>query len=214
MTHVTSIAGAVDLSTVLADLSSRRPVFHSEADLQFALAQAIAAADPDIQVRLEVRQPGDRAEYVDLVCAKSVRRTLIELKYATTGWVGKDPSGERFQVKHHAAYDLARRYFIHDVSRLERFTSEVDSDDGIALMLTNEPGLWNPRVGRRITRDAQFRIHEGRVLEGKLRWGNGGSSQFDQKLTGSYPAVWRDYSNLEGPRGQFRWLALPVGHSR
>jgi len=51
-----NIAGVLDLTTVTATLSDRRAVFHSEADFQFAIVQAITAAAPTGQVRLEVRQ--------------------------------------------------------------------------------------------------------------------------------------------------------------
>ncbi|MDF9717245.1 hypothetical protein [Nocardioides sp. ChNu-99] len=207
---MTRIAGVVDLATVMTNLSQQRPVFHSEADFQFALAQAVAAADSSIEVRLEVRQPAERAEYVDIVCQGPQRRTFIELKYATASWLGEDGRGEQFQLKNHAAYDLARRYFIHDVHRLERFTEAVPDADGVALMLTNEPGLWNPPTGR-VTRDTNFRVHEGRTLTGHLAWGSGDTPRYDQNLTGTYAVNWHDYSELDGGRGLFRWLALPVG---
>ncbi|MFW6773171.1 hypothetical protein ACOACO_02720 [Nocardioides sp. CPCC 205120] len=206
---MTPIAGSVDLATVMTNLSQQRPVFHSEADFQFALAQAIAAADSSIQVRLEVRQPAERAEYVDIVCRTKERRTLIELKYATASWRGEDGQGEHFQLKNHAAYDLARRYFIHDVHRLERFTEPASNTDGLAVMLTNVPGLWNPPAGR-VTRDADFRIHEGRTLAGHLQWANGSAPRFDQDLAGTYTAEWHDYWRFEGANGLFRWLAFSV----
>ena len=207
--QVTLIAGSLAVADAMATLSSRRPVFHSEADFQFAFAQAVTAANPSIEVRLEARQPADRAEYVDLVCWTAQQRTLIEFKYATAGWVGRDPAEEEFHVRNHAAYDLARRYFINDIHRLERFVDARPDTDGIAIMLTNEPGLWSD-AGRANARDLNFRIHEGRTLTGHLRWGTGDSPKYDQNLNGTYTAHWEDYSHLEGAKGQFRWLAIPV----
>ena len=203
------IAGVLDLIDLMATLSIRRPVFHSEADFQFAFAQAVTAADPRVQVRLEVRQTSDRAEYVDLVCWTPQQRTLIEFKYATAGWVGTDPHGEAFYVRNHAAYDLARRYFIHDIHRLETFTSEQPGTDGHAIMLTNEKGLWTER-GRPDARDRNFRLHDGRTLTGHLQWGSGDSPRYDQTLTGTYTLAWRDYSDLGQPKAQFRWLAVAM----
>lgn len=203
------IAGTLDLSKVMKGLAADRPVFHSEADFQFAFAQAIEAADPGIKVRLEVRQTRDRAEYVDLACWTSQQRTLIEFKYATAGWTGVDPHGEYYIVRHHAAYDLARRLFIHDIHRLEQFTTEQPGTNGLAIMLTNEPGLWTD-AGHRASRDTNFRIHEGRTLTGHLEWGNGGT-RYDQTLTGTYPIKWQDYSHLDGDKGLFRWTAVSVG---
>jgi hypothetical protein len=60
------IAGAVDVDTVLARLSSVRRVFHSEADFQHAFAWVLHEVDPSLNIRLEVRQ--DKREYVDLFC--------------------------------------------------------------------------------------------------------------------------------------------------
>lgn len=205
------IAGALDLDTVMAALSTRRPVFHSEADFQFAFAQAVAAADPNVQVRLEVRLAAERAEYVDLVCWTPQQRTLIEFKYATAGWQGADPSGEQFNVRNHAAYDLARRYFAHDIHRLEQFTAGQPNTDGLAIMLSNEPGLWEDR-GRADSRDRNFRIHQGRTLTGDLVWGAGGT-RYDQPLSGTYQLAWHDYSTSKPGKGRFRWLAVPVGNS-
>lgn len=203
------IAGTLDLTTVMEALSVRRPVFHSEADFQFAFAQAVAAADPSVEVRLEVRQAADKAEYVDLACWTPHQRTLIEFKYATAGWFGSDPSGERFYVRNHAAYDLARRYYIHDIKRLEQFTATASDTDGIAIMLTNEPSLWAD-TGRTGARDTNFRIHQGRTLTRHLRWGTGDTPEFDQHLHGTYTAHWHDYSHLDGPKGRFRWLEMSV----
>jgi hypothetical protein len=193
----------------MTSLSARRPVFHSEADFQFAFAQAVKEAAPEIEVRLEVRQSVERAEYVDLACSSARQRTLIELKYPTAGWIGTDGNGEAYVVRNHAAHDLARRYFIHDIRRLERFTSDQASTDGIAIMLTNEHNLWSP-PGSRTTRDINFRIHDGRTLAGGLVWGTGDTPRYDQRLSGSYTARWSDYSTVDGPSGRFRWLAFGI----
>ncbi len=203
------IAGSLDLSAVMDALSTRRPVFHSEADFQFAFAQSIVAADPTIEVRLEARPTSDGAEYVDLACWTESSRTLIEFKYATAGWRGTDPYAEAYTLRNHAAYDLARRFFVQDISRLERLTSERDDTNGIAIMLTNEPSLW-ANDGRETSRDAHFRVHEGQALTGHLVWGTGDSPQHDQHLRGTYTTSWRDYSELEGPKGSFRWLGVAV----
>lgn len=62
------LGGVLAVERVMASLAVRRPVFHSEADFQFAFAQEVERLDPTIQVRLEVRQPSEKSEYVDLVC--------------------------------------------------------------------------------------------------------------------------------------------------
>ncbi|UZJ24512.1 hypothetical protein RHODO2019_15470 [Rhodococcus antarcticus] len=205
------IAGTLHASTLMRTLGRVRPLFHSEADFQFAFAQAVVAADPTLEVRLEVRQSAERAEYVDLACwSPNGTHTLIEFKYATAGWDGTDSHGEAFTVRHHGAYDLTRRYYIHDVHRLERFTAAKPRITGLAILLTNEPSLWN-NTGRPGARDANFRLHEGRTLGGHLVWGTGTTPKYDQDLTGTYSTQWQDYSMVDdGPRGRFRWLGLHI----
>ena len=48
-------------------LKHRRPIFHSEADFQFALAWEIQSAYPRAQVRLEVCPRGQPAMHVDIL---------------------------------------------------------------------------------------------------------------------------------------------------
>lgn len=135
----------------------------------------------------------------------------MELKYPTTLWTGFDPAGEQFAVRYHAAYDLARRYFIHDVTRLERFVAGTPNADGAAILLTNEPGLWTP--SGRATRDAEFRLNEGRTLTGHLVWGAGGTP-YDEVLAGEYQTTWTGYSDVGGAKGTFKYLALPIAVRR
>lgn len=48
----------IDIATAISSLGRKRPIFHSEADLQHALAWEIHLALPDAAVRLEVQPPG------------------------------------------------------------------------------------------------------------------------------------------------------------
>ncbi|HZJ07358.1 MAG TPA: hypothetical protein VFD59_18120 [Nocardioidaceae bacterium] len=140
------IGNRLALTDVMVQLASVRPVFHSEADFQFAFAQTVGAMDPRMGLRLEVPTRDSetrRAEYIDLVCIGD-DVTRIEFKYATRKWEGTDGvTDERFMLRDHAAMDLARHGFIHDVFRLERITTEPGAK-GLAIMLTNSPSLWNP----------------------------------------------------------------------
>jgi hypothetical protein len=45
----------IDLTAALGALAGERPVFHSERDLQHALAWQLQVSYPDAQVRLETR---------------------------------------------------------------------------------------------------------------------------------------------------------------
>ncbi|MCC8340486.1 hypothetical protein LMJ38_31755 [Streptomyces sp. R1] len=207
-----NIAGRTPLHEVMARLRGHRPVFHSEADLQHGFARVLWELAPEVEARLEVPQrTAGRAEYLDLLCIGPTARTAVEFKYFTRGWTGTAGTpAEEYVLKEHGATDLARLHFVRDIARLERFCGQSEQD-GLALMLTNEPSLWTPPPpGRRRTRDHEFRIHEGRELAGTLRWAEGAYEPNTCTLTGAYPLAWEAYSGQGGPGGEFRWLAVYV----
>jgi hypothetical protein len=207
---VPTVASAIDLADVMTRLASDRPVFHSEADFRFAFARVLEKLAPDLAIRLEVPRPG--REYIDLVAFSESTATAIELKYFTAAWVGQTTNFvERYSLKSHAADDRLRLNFVHDLTRLERYVfDEGAGTNGIALLLTNHPGLWLPPSRRALSRDHQFRIHEDQVLSGRRVWGTGDYPLNDRTLLGEYHTRWKSYSTLDGRRGEFRYLALVV----
>ncbi|MET8447328.1 hypothetical protein [Streptomyces sp. NPDC005209] len=207
-----TIAGRT-VNELMHSLRRHRPVFHSEADLQHSFARVLWELAPEVHSRLEVRQGASgRAEYLDLLCLGPSTRTAIEFKYFTRGWTGTAGTpAEDYALKDHAATDLARLHFVRDIARLERFCHGSDQN-GLALMLTNEPSLWTaPVPGRRRTRDHAFRIHHGRELAGTLLWAEGAYEPNTCVLRGAYDLAWEPYSELGGAGGEFRWLAVHVG---
>ncbi|MER5534936.1 hypothetical protein [Streptomyces mirabilis] len=207
-----NVAGRIPLGDVIAQLGRRRPVFHSEADLQHSFARALWELSPDVRSRLEVPQrAGGKAEYLDLLCIGPSARTAIEFKYFTRRWTGTvGTPAEDYALKGHAAADLARLYFVRDIARLERFCRRPDQN-GLAIMLTNDASLWTPPgAGRGQTRDREFRIHQGRELVGTLLWAEGAYKPNTCTLRGAYPLDWEPYSALDGPGGEFRYLAVSV----
>jgi hypothetical protein len=77
------------VQTWLESLRRSRPVFHSEADFQHALAWAIQVSDPLARVRLETRPAlGMR---LDLFVSRPDldRYLVLELKYLTAAWAGE-----------------------------------------------------------------------------------------------------------------------------
>ncbi len=206
------IAGRVRLPEVMAHLAARRPVFHSEADFQFAFAQSVADIDTTINIRLEVPQRAARRTYVDLVCSAD-QRTLIEFKYVTRAWTGTDGLTEEvFNLRSHAAMDLARLYFLHDVTRLEGWTADRTATNGFAVLLTNASALWEPAI-REDTNDAAFRLHEGQTLTGSLTWGTPEHpyERNNRLLRGTYTTNWQDYSQPDNRvGGTLRWLGWAV----
>ncbi|MBC9822831.1 hypothetical protein H9I49_16190 [Terrabacter sp. MAHUQ-38] len=189
-------------------LSLERPVFHSEADFQFSFAQAVKALEPDVQCRLErpiLNSSTGRTEYLDLLCSGAEGETAIEFKYFTRRWHGV-VGNETFQLREHAAIDLLRLHFVHDVARLEGFGFPRS---GLAVLLTNEPGLWAQSA--RNTRDRDFHLYEGRELSGTLLWAEGAYTPNTRELRGAYALKWQDYATLDEQRGgRLRYLALEV----
>ncbi|MGY1631872.1 hypothetical protein ACI784_09230 [Geodermatophilus sp. SYSU D01186] len=215
---MTRIAGGPTVAEVMTRLATVRPVFHSEADFQHAFGQALHGLAESISIRLEVPQgysPQGRAEYLDVLCFGPQGRTAIEFKYFTAPWTGvvpahDGPGDETFQLRNHAAIDLARRNYVFDIARLERFCAVQPGTNGAAIMLSNARGLWWPPGDDPGTRDRDFRIHDGVDLSGTLEWGGGDYPDNTRDLSGSYRMAWQPYSDLPGTRGEFRWVAAEV----
>jgi hypothetical protein len=209
-----------DIEAALQRLADARPVFHSEADFQQALAWRLHRDFDDVVVRLEYPLPwGGRRAYADLWLAPrggpSEGAIAIELKY----WkqrlrvtIGR----ERFDLVDQDARDAGRYDFLRDVTRVERLVAEGYARAGAVIALTNDFGYW--RTGQPNTNDADFRLHEGRRIAGVLRWApttgrrTKRGREADLHLRGEYRPVWRPYSSVRGwPHGEFRYLILPVG---
>lgn len=214
---------------LLRGLAAKRPVFHNEADFQFALAWHIRERIQET-VRLEWKPflPGNM--YVDLwVPALGV---AIELKYRTreleheTPMSHRDLPGERFSLRDQSAQDQGRYDFVKDVARLEQvLRCRSDAHHGIAVLLTNDPSYWKVCSGA-ATIDQDFRLDEkategeGRRLSGTMAWSEDASETTKEgredeiALNGSYDLEWRDYSTVAKPEmakyGALRYLTVEV----
>ena len=210
------MSGRLDLPAALAALAEQRPVFHSEADFQFALAWVIRKRHPGIEVRLEYPAPWDGPRsYIDVWLRNGDGPNPVELKY----WTSKTEltfADETFDLKQQGAQDQGRYDFWKDVERIERLIASGLTTGGYVVALTNDRGYWNE--GREGTIDGAFRMHAGRVVQGTLSWSphasagsiKGRESPID--LSGGYVTHWHHYSQpAEGPGGEFRYLLLDVG---
>lgn len=206
---------ALDVHALLNRLGTERPIFHSEADFQHALAWLIHRQHPAAQIRLETRP--ERGVRLDIVVGLHDERIAIELKYLAARFEGT-VAGERFDLPNQAAQDISRHDFVKDIARVERFTAAGTVTSGWAVALTNDGSYWRPGT-KADPIDAMFRIHEGRTLEGTLGWGTLAGAGTTSKrnvpltLTGSYPCNWRDYSTLltaSGKPAVLRYLAFSV----
>lgn len=218
-----SQSGAIDgeeMWAALADLAACRPVFHSEADFQFALAEVLRRKFR-LQVRLEVPYAALGPETnalpgrADLVCrSEADRQSIVELKYPTREWWGVRDD-ERFKIRNHSAADLGRLGFVTDLARLEAGVRVVGGN-GIAVLLTNDPQYWDPKESV-TAKDREFRLHEGAILRGTRRWAENETHPNTRTIGGPYAARWLDFSDLATPNSagqagtRFRALVVDIG---
>ena len=78
----------LDIHNLMEDLSQHRPIFHSEADFQHALAWQIHKVMPNCEIRLEMPYRVPQGNwYLDIWLLTP--RIAIELKYRTKKWKEK-----------------------------------------------------------------------------------------------------------------------------
>lgn len=200
-----------DMHAVMERLAVRRPIFHSEADFQRALAGQIEEMHA-CEISLEHKPfPNDEMQVDIWLPTEGV---AIELKRRTRS-VQVEHGGEQFTLKNHSAEDQGRYDYVKDVQRLEKVVDGLDAARaGFAVLLTNDPLYWNRGRGGTIS-DAFF-LYEGRHLAGRMEWAahaRKGSTQGREEplsLRGSYDLRWRDYSDLPVKYAQFRYLVVKV----
>lgn len=73
----------INIITVLQKLSQERPIFHSEADFQHAIAWEIHKQFPTYSVRLEHPLSPGKSDHLDILVFNSNDVVAIELKYKT-----------------------------------------------------------------------------------------------------------------------------------
>jgi hypothetical protein len=200
------------LDKVLYTLARSRPVFHSEADFQHALAWEIHTLMPSASIRLEAPAPDKRIR-LDLLVAFDAERYAIELKYKTKAMTAK-VADEQFSLRNAAAQDVGRYDFWKDVARLEQCVESTASSLGYAVFLSNDPLYWIER--QRANLSEEFSIHQGRKVPCGvgMRWAEraapGGIKGREKPMVcnSSYACSWKDYSTVGGK--VFKYLLLAI----
>lgn len=203
-----------NIQKVLQDLFKDRPIFHSEADFQFALAWKIKEFYSGAKIRLEMRSDNfDKKEYIDILVELDNKKYPIELKYKTKG-LNMEWETEKFNLSNHGAQDIGRYDFIKDVVRIENFIK--DDSIGYAILLTNDSYYWKATPRAEKAGYAQFRLDEKREeLKGFLDWGDNISEGTKKgredvlKLKHKYNLKWEDIKNKE-IKDLFRYLLLEI----
>lgn len=210
------VGGLVENLNAWIELLRRsRPVFHSEADLQHALAWTVHLSDPSLRIRLETRSaPGTR---LDLLISRpnAGEHLALELKYLTAAWEG-DVDHEHFALLNQGAQDIRAYDVIKDIQRVERLVDGQPGWNGAVLVLTNDSSYWSrPKHGRATNAEA-FRVYGHQPISGRRAWGpstsagtmKGRTAPLD--LRGNYISRWVEYSALPGNRGRFRLLTFII----
>lgn len=196
----------------MSRLSQRRPLFCSEADFQHELAYEFRRDDPELGVRLEYPLGAGIRGAIDILLLGQ-HRYALELKYLCKG-VTVTVQDELMVLRHQGAHDIRRYDVCKDVMRMELYAERTGYGAAV-LVLSNDPAYWQPRRNTD-TIDAAFDIADMRQLGGTLGWaplaGSGTTKgrEVSLEIRGSYPLVWRDYSDLSGIGGRFRYLWVPV----
>lgn len=200
----------LDIHNLMADLSQHRPIFHSEADFQHALAWQIHEVMPDCEIRLEWPYRIEKNWHLDIWIPS--QGIAIELKFATRK-LECERNGEHFSLRDQSAQDVKRYDFLKDIQRLEQVVRDGNADAGFAVLLTNDHLYWQEPT--RNTTDAYFRFHEDRTVPaGKvLRWSKDTSPKTQKGreelcLKSSYHLRWQDYGEERNPL--FRYLAVSI----
>jgi len=209
----------IDIVSVLNKLACQRPIFHSEADFQHALAWEIHKKIPQASVHLELPvEVNQQSLHIDIWVVTDVEILAIELKYKTKKLTSLI-SNKQFQLKDQRAQDTGRYDFIKDIQRLEFLALDRRNVTGYAILLTNDPSYWQNSSSSK-TVDAEFRLQDGRILGGHLNWGDKASDGTKKNreqtlfLKGKYTLDWKDFSIVEEKaNGVFRQLTVQVEKS-
>lgn len=206
----------IEIGEVLSVLAKKRPVFHSEADFQHAFAWEIHQKLPTASVRLELPvQVKNHFPHIDVWVSAQGAILAVELKYKTRGLSVKI-GDEQYRLRDHSAQDVGRYDFMKDIQRLEQVAVAHQNITGYAILLTNDSAYW-VEPANHSTVDANFRIHDGRIVEGILAWGakasDGTKKDREQplELQGKYLLQWVDYSHPSSARyGEFHSMVVKV----
>jgi len=206
----------IDLTEIIKNLSKLRPIFHSEADFQHALAWEIHKQVYVCDMRLEYKPPQiTKRYYVDIWCSQGDYVTALELKYKTRRLYA-NVKDETFDLLTQGAQDHGRYDFLKDIQRLEEIVLKTSVVIGYAIFLTNDSAYWS-RGRESQTVDADFRIHQDRLVTGELNWSPNASKGTKRNreepihIKNTYNLNWRDYSDPSAePYGKFKYLLAKV----
>lgn len=204
-----------DINRCLFSLQKKRPIFHSEADFQFALSWEIKSHYPDANVRLEYCPSKSSNMHIDILVFYRNETIPIELKYKTAK-LEFGLGNELFNLKNHGAQDLGKYDCLKDIQRLENLSSLlIGFSKGYTVWLTNEASYWNPPSRKNTVYEA-FSIHQSAQKHGRMEWlPHAGAGTIRGRetpifLNGTYIINWKCYSDIGCKNGIFKYATLTI----
>ncbi|MFB6158326.1 MAG: hypothetical protein ABEJ95_01555 [Candidatus Nanohalobium sp.] len=195
-------------------LQENSRIFHSEADLQHSLAMYLESELENSDIRLErefLQDEKGKRSYLDILVISNDSKIPIELKYKTKGLETKI-DGESYNLKNQQAENKNRRAVVEDIHRVEKYV-EDHGEKGYVVFLTNNGLCWNgDRARKEHPQDEDFRLHEGKELEGTLKW-KGSKDPEPISLNGTYNLSWESYNYQNQPdrkEAEFKYLLIEV----
>ncbi|NIZ40924.1 hypothetical protein PVA45_05345 [Entomospira entomophila] len=202
----------MNLYDIMDKLAKTRPIFHSEADFQFALAWQIQQTHPDADIRLEyptqfeIQDNGEkRRGEVDIIVAIDGLTYPIELKYKTAE-LSTEIDHEKFQLKNQSAQNYAKYDFYKDMRRIELLSKawheEIQEnkrfETGYAIFLTNHQYYWKTKTASDC-KSEQFNIVDDMETPTYMQWKGTETSLSRQsaiQLMDTYYLKWKTYSEI------------------
>ena len=131
---------AKEIEKALLALSKTRPIFHSEADFQFALALKLKESDFEIRLEKPYLLNNKRLRLDIEIHNKKFEKYAIELKYKTKKLL-TDYNNEEFNLKSHYAQNDGAFLFWKDVYRINQLIKndkQLNFKSGFVIFLTND----------------------------------------------------------------------------
>ena len=132
---------SLNILETIKELSSRRPLFHNEADFQFYFAWLLKEKGYEIRLEHYAGKENNKRTYIDLVAIKEKKCYLFEFKYKTDE-ITVEINNEKYEFFNHGARDLGSIAVLTDVNRLEKYMGKTiygaQVIEGFSIFLTND----------------------------------------------------------------------------
>jgi len=203
----------MDLISILNSLRTKRPVFCSESDFQFALAWEIQSIYRNADIKLEYCPDPVSNMHIDIMVFIDGKIYPIELKYKTKAFV--TTSNGIFYLKNQGAQNIGKYDYLKDIQRIEALSTSIPGfEKGFAIILTNDNSYWTKKDPDCV--DSAFYLLPGLTKTGTLNWAKHASAGTKKgrttpiTLSGNYIITWNDYYISTTQNGAFKYCISEI----